>query len=285
MTQRKAVDLSTELAEGFAIDPCGIPIEVLKTIVIPETGLGFHSRQTMERADDVLLPVISSAYLACGLHSGDPLVIRRLVPALLENGISIGAHPSYPDVFDFGQHRVPMAPNELVSVLLYQFGALDGILREFDDHIRYVKCHGKLNFDVAAEDWACEALVRAVTLYNPDIIIVSPAGTSTMNSLKASGLRVAAEGFADRGYDSSGRILGRDHPKALHTVAADVADQVISIVKDGVVTAADDGSTVPLHVDTFCLHSDTPGAGEMAKAVVNALRAENIQIKPTADFL
>ncbi|MBT6492852.1 MAG: LamB/YcsF family protein [Deltaproteobacteria bacterium] len=284
MMQELTVDLSTELAEGFAIDPCGIPPHVLKQVVVPETGLRFHRRQTMERADDALLPVISSAYLACGLHSGDPLVIRGLIPTLLEKGVRIGAHPSYPDVFNFGQHRVPMTSKELVSVFLYQFGALDGILREFDERIRYVKCHGALNFDVADEDWACDAIVQAVRIFDPEIIIVSMACTPTMERLKASGLRIAEEGFVDRGYGTDGRILRRNHPKALHTSAADAVNQVISIVKDGVVEA-DDGSLVPMHADTFCLHSDSPGADAMAKALVDALRAENIQIKPTADFL
>ena len=111
--------LRASLTEGFVLPPAGIPTNVLQRTVIPETGVVFHPRHTMKRADDVLLPIITSAYLACGLHSGDPLVLHRLIPTLLENEIQIGAHPSYPGMFNFGQDHIEMNQEELVSVFLY----------------------------------------------------------------------------------------------------------------------------------------------------------------------
>jgi UPF0271 protein len=238
----------------------------------------------MARADAELLPAITSAYLACGLHSGDPLVLRSVIPELLDRGIRIGAHPSYPDIFNFGQFRVPMTPEELVSVFLYQFGALDGVLREFGERIRTVKCHGALNFDVADEAWACDAMIRAVKTFDPEIIVISPAHAATLERLEGSGLRVAKECYVDRRYDADGHIVDRAHPRALLSGAEEAAGQILSVVRHGVVEA-EDGSTVPMKADTFCLHSDTPRAGEMGKAVVAALRAENIAIVPTTAFL
>ena len=284
MTEDRAVDLSTELAEGFVLPPAGIPIDVLKQTTVPETGLSFHPRQTMQRADDALLPIITSAYLACGLHSGDPLVLRRLIPSLLENKIQIGAHPSYPDIFNFGQTHVAMTPDELVSVFLYQFGALDGVLREFGRRIRTVKCHGALYYDVSEEEWACAAMIKAVRTFDPEIIVIAPAISGTLGQMKASGLIVATECYADRRYGSNGRIVDRAHPRALLESAEEAAGQIVSVVRDGIVEA-EDGTMVPMNADTYCMHSDTPGAADMGRAVVNALRAENIAIKPTTEIL
>jgi UPF0271 protein len=284
MTGALTVDISTELGEGFAVPPAGIPVEVLRHIVLPDTGTRFHHRHAIERHDMALLPLITSAHLACGLHSGDPLFLRRLIPQLVERGIKIGAHPSYPDVFNFGQYRVPMSQAELVSVLLYQYGALAGVLKEFGARPHYVKCHGALSFDVAEGGRACKGLLTAVELFDPEMIVVVPAGTPAVETVRLSGLRVAEEAFVDRGYDRSGRLLKRDHPKALVTTPSEAAKRVISILRDGVVEA-EDGSMVPMNASTFCLHSDTRGAGEIARTVVDALLAENIVIQPLTDIL
>ena len=284
MSKKIAVDLSTELAEGFVLPPAGIPINVLEQTVIPETGVGFHERHTMKRADEVLLPIITSAYLACGLHSGDPLVLHRLIPTLLENEIQIGAHPSYPGMFNFGRDHIEMNQEELVSVFLYQFGALEGVLREFGQRIRTVKCHGALYFDVTEKEWACAALIKAVRTFNPEIIVVAPAVSGTIDQVKASDLRVTAECYADRRYGPNGRIVDRSHPRATVESAKIAAAQILGIVRENTVEAVD-GTMIPMTADTFCLHSDTPGAAEMGKAVAAALNAEGIDIKPTTELI
>tara|TARA_A100001037_G_scaffold224223_1_gene202151 strand:- start:249 stop:1103 length:855 start_codon:yes stop_codon:yes gene_type:complete len=280
MNKKVTVDLSTELAEGFVLPPAGIPTEVLQQTVIPETGVGFHPRHTMDRADDVLLPIITSAYLACGLHSGDPLVLRRLIPTLLENEIQIGAHPSYPGLFNFGQDRIEMSQEELVSVFLYQFGALDGVLREFGQRIRTVKCHGTLYFDVTEKEWACAAMIQAILAFDPEVIVIAPAVSGTLDQVKASGLRVTAECYVDRRYGANGRIVDRSHPRATLESAERAVAQVLGVVRDGTVETVD-GTMIPMAADTFCLHSDTPGADAMGKAVAAALNGEDIEIKPT----
>ncbi|WP_371229894.1 5-oxoprolinase subunit PxpA [Roseovarius sp. 2305UL8-3] len=271
------VDLTTELGEGFAIDPGGIPIDVLQDITLPESGRRLHPRHVSERADEALIPLISSAYLACGLHSGDPVHLARLIPGLLQRNIRIGAHPSYPDMFNFAQHRIAMTKEEITACILYQFGALSALLKPHGEKIRYVKCHGALYFDVAAEDWACDALADAVRIFDPEIIIVTPAGTTTLPRLQTTGLRIARECFADRGYDRSGQILPRNHPDALLTSADQAVAQIISIMTEGLVKAFD-GAMVPLEADTVCLHSDTPGAAEMGRDIIKGLQTAGIEI-------
>ena len=279
MRETLAIDIATELAEGFALPPAGIPASILADIVLPESDRVFHARHAADRFDDQVLPVISSAHLACGLHSGDPLMIQRLVPLLIAQGVQIGAHPSYPDVFNFGQDRIPMTPDELVAVLLYQLGALQGVLAAHGERVRHVKCHGALYFDIAEEAWACDCLIAAAKAFDPAITLVLPAGTPSVAQARAAGCAVVEEGYADRGYGTDGRILPRHHPKALIVSAEAAARQVIGMARDAQVTA-DDGSTVPLSARTFCLHSDTPSAGEFARAIVEAVRRDGIDIKP-----
>ncbi len=274
-----AIDIGTELAEGFALPPGGLPIDFLAGLVHPKERRQFHQRHLLDRFDDEVLPIISSAHLACGLHSGDPLVIHRTVAKLVERNVQIGAHPSYPDVFNFGQDRVAMSGEELVSVLLYQFGALQGLLSHFDQCVRHVKCHGALAFDVAYEDWACAAMVRAIKLFDPSMVLVAMAGTNSVAQARTAGIRVVEEGFADRGYDSEGHLVPRSHPKALFENPEDAACQVIAMAREGVITTVD-GDQIPLRAQTFCLHSDTPSAGEFARAIIRALEIEEIGVTP-----
>ncbi len=277
------IDIGTELAEGFDLPPGGLPVSFLNGLTLPDNGRGFHRRHGLDRFDEQVLPVITSAHLACGLHSGDPLVIRRIVGALVERGVQLGAHPSYPDVFNFGQDRVDLSHDDLVAVLLYQFGGLQGVLAQFDQRILHVKCHGALAFDAAYEDWACDALIEAIRIFDPAMVLVAMAGSPSIERARAAGIRVVAEGFIDRGYDSNGRLVPRSHPKALIQDPEDGARQVIAMARDGYVTAVD-GTRVPLSARSFCLHSDTPSADVFAPAFIAAIKKEGIDIKPLGEL-
>lgn len=285
MTERiTAIDISSEMAEGFVLPPGGIPVDVLSELSLPDTGLRFHPRQTGPRFDDAVLPVISSVHLSCGLHSGDPVLMQRLLPQLVEREIQLGAHPSYPDVFNFGQARIDLSHDELVAVLLYQFGALQGVLRQVDKTIRHVKCHGALSFDVAYEQWACDAMAEAIRLFDPSMVLVLMAGSPSVAWSQAAGIKVIEEGFLDRRYGPDGRLVSRHDPRALHETPEDAAGQLIDFVKHGRVTAVD-GSHVALRPRTFCLHSDTPAAGAFAAAIRNAVEREGLTIRPLSDLI
>ena len=279
----RAVDISSEMAEGFALPLLGVGLEVIETLVLPNTKEKFHYRHGLPRFDADVLPYISSVSLSCGLHSGDPVLLRRVIPTLTEKGIRIGAHPSYPDVFRFGQYRMALNRAELEAVLLYQLGALGGVLRAYGEVIQHVKCHGALQFDVSYEAPIFDVLAAVVKKFDPSIIIVLLAGSPCVKQGDRLGIRVVEEGFIDRGYDQNGRLVPRNHPKALLTDPAQAADQLMQIVLDGEVTSVE-GTKVPINAKTFCMHSDTPGAGAIAKAVDEALRAQGVDRRSLAEI-
>jgi UPF0271 protein len=283
MTKQHKIDLSTELAEGFQLPPCGVPKNILAELELPDSGRRFHPRHSMERFDDDVLSVISSAHLACGLHSGDPLTLRRIVPDLITRGVQLGAHPSYPDIFNFGQDRVSMSSDDLVSVLLYQFGAIAGVLSEFAEKIQHVKCHGALAFDVAYRNDTCDALIKAIQIFDPSMILVAMAGSPSVERARSANIPVIEEGFVDRGYDADGRLVPREHPKALIKDIESAVRQIIGMARDEKVIAVD-GTVVPLRPRTFCLHSDTPSAGAFAKAISDALKRQGFRISPIREL-
>ena len=142
-----AVDLATETAEGFVLPPAGIPLDELNSLQATG-GKTLHPRHLQQRYDEEVFPFISSAHLACGMHSGDPLLMRRIARELLARNVRLGAHPSYPDVVGFGQKRVEMDDGDLESVILYQLGALGTVVRGLGARLEHVKCHGRLAFDI-----------------------------------------------------------------------------------------------------------------------------------------
>lgn len=278
------VDLSSEMGEGFALPPLGLDLRVLEDLTLPGSGERWHQRHRMPRLDHEVLPSISSVSLACGLHSGDPVVLRRLIPELKTRGIRIGAHPSYPDMFRFGQVSMRLDTEDIEAIVLYQLGALDGVLRGFGERIQHIKFHGALAFDVAYDEKVGEAVVHALDKFDSRIILVVLAGSLLARYARGRGLRVAEEGYVDRGYDSAGRLVKRDHPGALVTSPDVAAQRVLDMVTKGEVTSVQ-GDRVPVHAQTFCLHSDTPRAGAIGRAVVSTLREAGVSIRPLADIV
>ena len=277
----KVVDISSEMAEGFALPPFGIPLEDLKRIRISGTGEAFHARHLLPRHDDDVVPFISSVSLSCGLHSGDPVLLRRTAAKMIARGIHVGAHPSYPGVFGFGQDRVELADADLEAVLLYQIGAVAAVVKALGAKLRHIKCHGPLSMDISYDERICKVMLGAVEKFDPELFIVFMANSPGLAFARDRGLRAAAEGYIDRGYGRDGRIVPRQHPQALLSNPADAAQRIVDVLCDEQVTCVD-GSKVALKADTFCLHSDTPGAVEFGTAVSMALRARGIAVKPLA---
>jgi UPF0271 protein len=281
---QQAIDISSEMAEGFVLPPFGIPLEDLQGMTISATGETFHRRHLMPRHDDAVVPFISSVSLSCGLHSGDPVLLRRTASKMIAGGIHIGAHPSYPGVFGFGQDRVMLSDEDLEAVLLYQIGAVAAVVQGLGAQLRHVKCHGPLSMDISYDERICNTMLNAVQKFDPGLVIVFMANSPGLAFARARGLRAAAEGYIDRGYASDGRLVPRQHPQALLTDPKQAALRIVEIVCDQQVTCVD-GSKTALQADTVCLHSDTPGAAEFAAAVTTALRARGVAVKPLASLL
>lgn len=278
------IDLSSEMAEGFALPPLGIERQVLENLVLPASGETWHHRHRLPRFDREVMPYLSSVSLSCGLHSGDPVVLQQLIPELASRGIRIGAHPSYPDTFRFGQNAMPLDIHELEAVFLYQLGALEGVLRAYGQKIQHVKCHGALYFDLCYNERVGKTIFAALRKFDPTIILVLLAGSPLVNDARSQGLRVAEEGFVDRGYDRTGRLVPRAHPDALILEPGTAARRMVEMVLQGQITSVE-GEQIPLHAQTFCLHSDTPGADAIAAAVVSELQAAGVSIRPLEEII
>lgn len=232
-------------------------------------------------ADDALIPLVTSVNVACGAHAGDPLTIERTVRLAARHGIAVGAHPGYPDLVGFGRRDLAMAPDELEASLVYQVGAVAAFAADAGVPLRHVKPHGAL-YNAAARDPSLAASVaRAVRRVSPSLVLVGLAGSSLPTAAGEAGLRSAAEAFADRAYEADGSLRSRRLPGAVHDDPAIVAAQAVSIVRDRRVSAFD-GSTVAVEADTICIHGDSPGAVEFARAVRAALAAAGVEVAPIA---
>jgi len=226
--------------------------------------------------DEALLGLVTSANVACGFHAGDPVTMLRTCRLAAASGVTVGAHPSYPDLVGFGRRRVEMSAEELTAAVIYQLGALAAACRAAGARLAYVKPHGALYHEAGRDRAVAMAVVEGIAEIGP-LAVLGQAGSELLGAARQRGLATAAEVFADRAYMPDGRLVPRGEPGAvLHDPEA-VAARVVRMVTDGVVEAVD-GSRVRLEVDSVCLHSDTPGAVELARAVREGLRVAGVEL-------
>jgi UPF0271 protein len=226
--------------------------------------------------DEALFDVVTSANVACGFHAGDPVTMLRTCRAAAARGVVVGAHPSYPDLVGFGRRRMELSDGELHAAVVYQLGALDACCRAAGTRLAYVKPHGALYHEVVSNAGAARAFVAAVVQVAP-LAVLGPMGSELLGAARKAGLRTAAEVFADRGYLADGRLVPRGRLGAIVDDPAAVAARVVEMVTRRSVTAVD-GTSVPLQVDSICLHSDTPGAVALARRVREELLGAGAEI-------
>jgi UPF0271 protein len=228
-------------------------------------------------ADAELMSIITSANVACGFHAGDPAVMRRTVQMARDAGVAVGAHPGLPDLVGFGRREIRVSPQEVEDMVLYQVGALRAIAAAEGVPLRHVKAHGAL-YNMAARDRGlAEAIVRAVRAVDPALIVFGPAGSELLRAGSAAGLSSAAEGFADRTYEPDGSLTPRSQAHALVQEQGAVVRRAVRMAAEQSVVATD-GSEIVMRVDTMCIHGDTPGAAELARAVRAGLERAGIGV-------
>lgn len=216
--------------------------------------------------DGGLMPLITSANVACGFHAGDPTIIRTTCRSAVRHGVAIGAQVSYPDLAGFGRRFIEIDPSELTDVVLYQIAALEGLARVEGGKVDYVKPHGALYNAIVHHDGQAGAVLDALRQHGGDLALVGLPG-GVLESLAAeAGVRVVREGFADRGYTDDGRLVPRGRPGSLLTDPEDVAAQTGRLLEAG--------------VDTICVHSDTPGAAVLAAVVRRVLAEAGVTVRP-----
>ena len=224
--------------------------------------------------DGAILPFLTSANIACGLHAGGPGVMDRTVALALQHKVRIGAHPGYPDRENFGRTDMRLSDAELRALVLYQLGALDALVRARGGTMRHVKAHGALYNRAARDPALAKAFAEAVRNYRSDLILVGLAGSAQIEAAKAAGLQSEGEAFADRRYLPDGTLMPRSQAGSVLHDPAEAAAQAVQIAQQHEVTASD-GSKVRVEAQTLCLHGDTPGAVQLAKAIAAALTARS----------
>jgi UPF0271 protein len=236
--------------------------------------------------DEEVMPNITSANIACGFHGGDPHVMRRTVALALQHGVAVGAHPGLPDLMGFGRRRMDVSPAELQDYHRYQVGALSAFAQAAGTRVQHVKPHG-IQYHMFEESLPlARATAEQVLELDPEMILMTMAMTKyDAEARKVKGLRIAAEGFADRVYADDGQLVTRKLGKdALITDPAKAAEQAVRMAMEGKVRTIT-GKVIDARVETLCIHGDSPGSDKIVAAVREGLVKAGATVKPLRDWL
>ena len=240
-----------------------------------DLGEGFGPWQMGD--DAAMLDTVASANIACGGHAGDPNTMRRTVRLAKQRGVSIGAHPSYPDLQGFGRRAMAMSPEELESQVAFQIGALAGIAALEATRVTHVKPHGALNNLACVDRAVADTICRAMRAVDRTLILLAPAASQLVIAGRAAGLAVVEEIFADRAYLPDGQLVPRARPDAMiHGPAACLA-HVLAMLDAGALIATD-GTRIPTPIGSICVHGDSPDAVAVAKHLRQQLGTQGYRI-------
>jgi UPF0271 protein len=233
--------------------------------------------------DSGILKIIGSANIACGFHAGDPLIMRRVVAEAKQNGVTIGVHPGFNDLWGFGRRRIDTRPDDLESMVAYQIGALQAMAAYSDVKVTHLKPHGALNNMAAENSEYALAIGRAIKTVDSNIIYVALAGSEMEKAGRKLGLRVAVEGFCDRQYDDDGNLTSRKIPGSVLKDPAAATRQVIDMVVNNFITSRN-GRKIPCKVHSLCVHGDEPTGVATARAVREALEKAGVKLVPLTEM-
>ena len=222
-------------------------------------------------------PYATSVNLACGFHGGDPASMFAAARLALEHGLAIGAHPGLPDLVGFGRRALQVTPEQAYGDVVYQVGALGGVLRVLGGNLHHVKLHGAFSTHVSEDPAVADAVLRAVHDIDPALPIVVMPGSQLARAADEIGHPSALEAFPERGYAPGGLLARRGTPGAVITDVDEAARRAVRMAVDGQVEAID-GSTVSLRPRTLCIHGDNPHAASIAAAVRSALEAAGVEL-------
>ncbi|QZN85941.1 LamB/YcsF family protein [Cellulomonas sp. C5510] len=252
------IDLNCDLGEGLGVWTLGEP-----------------------GTDDLLLEVVTSANVACGFHAGDPAIMAARCSTAASRGVAVGAHVGYRDLVGFGRRPLDVPPDVLLQEVAYQVGALQAVARTVGARVGYVKPHGALYNRVVGDDVQALAVAAAVAQVDPGLAVVGLPGSAVLVRARELGLRTVEEAFVDRGYRADGTLVPRGRPGALVTDPQEAAARAVRMVRERRVASVD-GGDVEVTAASLCVHSDTPGAVAVARAVRAALEAAGVELRPVA---
>ena len=233
--------------------------------------------------DAGILKIIGSANIACGFHAGDPLTMQTVVREAVREGVTIGAHPGFNDLWGFGRRRIDMRPEDLEYMVAYQIGALQAMATYSDAKVTHLKPHGALNNMAAENREYALAIGRAIKSVDRDIIYLALAGSEMEKAGRELGLRVALEGFCDRQYEDDGNLTSRKLPGAVIKDPVVAARRVVDMVVNNTITSRS-GKRIPCKLHSLCVHGDEPTAVALARSVREALESAGVQLVPLTDM-
>lgn len=249
----QTVDLNADLGEGFGVWSLG--------------------------DDAAMLDIVTSANVACGFHAGDPAGLLRVCRAAAARGVRIGAQVGYRDLAGFGRRFIDVDPPDLTADVIYQIGALSALALAAGTAVSYVKPHGALYNTIVDHEHQARAVAEAVRAVDPALPVLGLSGSAFFTAAEELGLRTVSEAFADRAYRPDGRLVSRREPGAVLSDADEIADRVLTMVAQGVVTAVD-GTSIPVDAESVCVHGDSPGAVRIAMAVRARLAGHGVAPAP-----
>ena len=253
----KMINLNADIAEGWGAYDIGNDAEMMK--------------------------IIKSASVACGFHAGDPNTMHRLCMLAKQEGVSVGVHPGFNDLWGFGRRRIQMKPTDLEYMVAYQIGALQAMACYAGLKVTHLKAHGALNNMAADDENYALAIGRAIKVVDPKIIYVALYGSQMEKAAKKLGLPLALEGFADRKYDDDGNLASRAIPGTVLKDPRAASEQAVRMVKEGVVVSMS-GKPVKVKVDTLCVHGDEATGVVVARAVRKALEDADVAVVPLTEM-
>lgn len=252
------IDLNSDLGESFGAYKIGMDAEVIAQM--------------------------TSVNVACCAHAGDPIVLRKTIETAKKHGVSVGAHPGFPDLQGFGRRNMSLSPEEVTDYVLFQMGGLSAFLKAQSMEFQHVKAHGALYNMAAVDIKLAMAIGKAIKSYDSSIIYCGLAGSQMEKAAGELGLRFANEVFADRGYRPDGTLVPRSQPGAMIEDENEAATRVVRMVKEGKVKASD-GSDISIKADTVCLHGDNAHAVAFAEKIRNILTGEGVRLVPMKNIV
>jgi UPF0271 protein len=247
------VDLNSDLGEGYGAWRCG--------------------------DDAAMLSLVTSANIACGVHAGDPEIMAQSFALARKNGVAVGAHPGYADLWGFGRRRIPCSVGEIERLVAYQVGAAAALAAYSGHTLTYVKAHGALANVASEEREVARALARAVRAVDRNLALLAIALTEQGPAGEAAGLTVYQEVFADRGYTADGQLVPRGQAGALLADAEAAAARALAMVQEGAIITTS-GARLPTAVDSICVHGDSAHAVDMARRLRTVLEQAGVVLRP-----
>jgi UPF0271 protein len=244
-----------------------------------DLGEGFGESRLSE--DQLLLDLVSSANVACGFHAGDVMTMRDTVRAALDRGVTIGAHPSYPDLPGFGRRELGLSSREIGRHVEYQIRALADVCSLHGARIAYVKPHGALYNRAVWDAKVADAIVDAIRKTNPSLSLLGLPSSEMAKAAERGRIQFVNEAFVDRAYRKDGALVPRSEPNAVIHDVQSAVQRAVMLVRMGSITAQD-GSEVRINAQSLCVHGDNPDSVAMLRNLRARLESAGVTVTPFA---